>query len=257
MSRIQPQPWIMALDHRIWTKTRLRLELDWLEFDLTYLLQIKPMVGPRSINGPKAQMVIHSVKSHSRSRSLPKAPHLKLLFCLQALFTAASSNSSSAAKTQNCEHPEKYVRFGANQYGKWPRCNLCQQKLSFERYSYTNPPPSLEERKTHSKSAKDDKVTLSSDHDLPAGCAGQKSDSINTVIHIHPPCAFPGHFESEDLQSMPIASAKPFELELHHVLHNMTRAVSQAVRMITGKQFASSDESESEREVASVAAASA
>lgn len=215
------------------------------------------MVGPRSINGPKAQMVIHSVKSHSRSRSLPKAPHLKLLFCLQALFMAASSNSSSAAKTQNCEHPEKYVRFGANQYGKWSRCNLCQQKLSFERYSYTNPPPSLEERKTHSKSAKDDKVTLSSDHDLPAGCAGQKSDSINTVIHIHPPCAFPGHFESEDLQSMPIASAKPFKLELHHVLHNMTRAVSQAVRMITGKQFASSDESESEREVASVAAASA
>ena len=46
-----------------------------------------------------------------------------------------------------CAHPMEHRASGANQYGRWERCNLCRQKLNFDRYSAENP-------KTPAKSAK-------------------------------------------------------------------------------------------------------
>ena len=44
-------------------------------------------------------------------------------------------------KVDGCQHPAEYISQGANQYGRWQKCCLCQKKISFTRYSSTNPRP--------------------------------------------------------------------------------------------------------------------
>ena len=45
----------------------------------------------------------------------------------------------SALSIASCPHPKEYIARGANQYGRWVRCSLCQVKLKFDPYSESNP----------------------------------------------------------------------------------------------------------------------
>lgn len=121
---------------------------------------------------------------------------------------AASKNE--IMKSQPCEHPEKFICRGGNQYGTWTRCNLCKSKLTYVPYSYTNSPRQDSKKKSH------DKVISSN---AATALEVQASEGIESVL--------PDDVEQIVTQAV--------EAETPSMMRSMSRALNRAVWLIANK----------------------